>query len=138
MVHQNWHGMNLTFDTQYSVIGVQVSSEIWCCDSFLYTPTPFFFIINIQRLHLRNTLYPVFFACHKFCEKKGKLVHFLFAEVIFCDLKRYIKNNMAHNNEYNFCVFYFSRIKNGREKCENQITAKKPGYTVYAVDNYGL
>jgi hypothetical protein len=32
---------------------------------------------------------------------------------------------MAHNYEGNFYVFYFWRIKNGRKKCENQITAKK-------------
>jgi hypothetical protein len=47
----------------------------------------------------------------------GPLVYFV--EVIFCDLKRYRGIFMAYNYEHNFYAFYFWRIKNGREKCEN-------------------
>jgi hypothetical protein len=60
-----------------------------------------------------------FFACRKFCEKRVNLYISYLAEVIFCDLKQYIRIFMAHNHEHNFYVFYFWRIKNGCEKCEN-------------------
>ena len=71
-------------------------------------------------------------VCRKFCEKK-KTCTFLFCGSYFVRFKT-IYNDffMAHNYEHNLSVFYFWRIKNGREKCENYITAeKKPGYTVY-------
>ena len=36
------------------------------------------------------TVYPGFFRVSQILRKKGKLVHVLFAAVIFCNLKRYI------------------------------------------------
>jgi hypothetical protein len=51
MVHQNWYRMNFTFDTQNTVIGIQVNSEIWCCDLFLH---PLHFLISTYILQLRN------------------------------------------------------------------------------------
>jgi hypothetical protein len=66
-----------------------------------------------------------FFVCRKFCEKWVNLYIFLFCRIIFGDLKGYIGIFMAHNYEHYFYVFYFHRIRNGRKKCQNQITAKK-------------
>jgi hypothetical protein len=47
------------------------------------------------------TVYPVLFACHKFCENRVNLYIFYFAEVIFCDLEQLIGIFIAHNYEYN-------------------------------------
>jgi hypothetical protein len=72
---------------------------------------------GLQNLGLPHIRF--FFAFRKFCEKRVNLYISYFAEVIFCDLKRYIGIFMAHNHEHNFYVFYFWRIKYGHEKCEN-------------------
>jgi hypothetical protein len=66
--------------------------------------------------------YILFLRVSQILRKKGKLVHFLFCGRLFLRFKstRFIRIFfMAHNYEHNFYVFYFWRIKNGRQKWEN-------------------
>jgi hypothetical protein len=109
-----WHHSNDCVKTRYDLLCPASMSSAW------------------------DTVYPVFFACRKFC-KKGKFVHFLFCGSYFLRFKTIYGAFYGTQYEYNFYVFYiFRELKMVAKNAKIRLPRKNPDIRYSRSSNYNV